>query len=922
MHSSASYSQPMTPLKNNRPCNLVFSSRQSFLPVVGCFLVLLLLIPPVSAQFARRANSTLTLPFEPVSANGDIVLTEAFPGVSFDSPVCIRSVPGDTNRLFVVERYGRIMAINDLANPEPEVFMDIHDRVFASDWITDRRTEGVTSIAFHPKFAENGRFFVSYCMRVQNSDDEWEYYNRLSEFRVSEDGTIGLPDSEIPYITQFDEGDGHNINDLHFGPDGYLYVAIGDEGDGNTGGDEYNNAQKIDKDFFSAIMRIDVDKRPGNLPPNAHPANTTNYWVPADNPFVGATNFLGKSVVTNKVRTEFWAVGLRNPWRISFDPLTEAMYEGDVGQHTREEINRIVKGGNYGWSFKEGTAKGPKGLAPAGFTFIDPLVEYGPGYGQYEGFSVTGGVVYRGFRIPSLYGNLIFADYGSGNIWAMNVDQNPPPKPTFLVNVKSVANTGGIASFGYDPRNGEILLVYHSETVPGRIYRLEVSGAPTESYPETLAETGIFSDLNTLTPSDGIVPYEVNLPFWSDGAIKSRWFSIPDTSKTITFAGEDNWRFPNGTVWIKHFDLETTPGDALSARRVETRVLVKCKTGAGIYGLSYKWDDDGVKATLVPESGDTKVFTIDDASGPREQTWRFPSRSECLACHTAAGGLALGFNTAQLNKMHSYGAITTNQIGAFAASGYFENPPSNLRGLRALAASDDQSVSRTYRVRSYLAANCSFCHQPGGSSLAAWDARAVTPLSFANIVDGALHNTLGDISNRVVVAGSPDHSGIFRRISNQSERMPPVGSTVLDNKAINLLKAWINQDLPKYELFSAWADRIFAQQPEADASPDADADEDGLTNYEEYLAGTDPLSPASKFVVEQKITNNQLQLSMTQQANRALLIESAGSLSDPYWELLNTPENFVTYPTKPVSRSVFELMDGRQKFYRVRLLEP
>src|SRR4029078_7796038 len=151
--------------------------------------------------------------------------------------------------------------------------------------------------------------------------------------------------------------------------------------------------------------------------------------------------------------------------------------------------------------------------------------------------------------------------------------------------------------------------------------------------------------------------------------------------------------------------------------------------------------------------------------------------------------------------------------------------------------------------------------------LAAWDARSVTPLSFANIVNGTLHDTLGDASNRVVLAGSPDHSPLSPRISTPVKRMPPAGSTVLDQKAIDLLQAWISQDLPQYELYNAWATRIFTNAPDADSSPDADADGDGLTNYEEYLAGSDPLSAASKFVLQPNISKNGVQFSMTQPLN-------------------------------------------------------
>lgn len=592
------------------------------------------------------------------------------------------------------------------------------------------------------------------------------------------------------------------------------------------------------------------------------------------------------------------------------------MYEGDVGQHTREEINRIVKGGNYGWSFKEGTEQGPKDPPPSGLEFIDPIAQYGAGYGQAEGFSVTGGVVYRGFQIPSLYGSLIFSDYVSGNIWALNVDQNPPPKPVWLLNHT------GIASFGYDPRDGNVLLVYHNETNAGKIFKLEVSGGSGESYPETLADTGIFADLATLQPAPGLVPYDVNLPFWSDGAVKSRWFSIPDLTNQIVFSADQNWGFPSGMIWVKHFDLELQSGDPSSARRIETRVLVKCNTGAGIYGLTYKWDTNGVNAILVGAGGDNELLTIHEGSETREQTWRFPARAECLACHTLAGGLALGFNTAQLNKSHDYGTLTTNQISALGAAGYLENSPWHLSGLRALAPPDDESVTRTARVRSYLAANCSFCHQPGGTSLAGWDARAATPLSFANIINGSLNNSLGDLSNRVVVAGSLAHSALLRRISSPEQRMPPVASTVLDNQAIDLIGAWITKDLPNYQIYSTWAAQVFPKDSAIDPTENADPDGDGLSNYEEFLAGTDPLHPGSRLTVEITPQGEKVRISAVQPPARALIIESSHSLSDPFWEIVDAPDNSVTFPVQSRPRSILDWLSLSEKYYRMRLIEP
>ena len=874
---------------------------------VSLFLAWIVVIAPsASAQLVRENNSTLKFPTT-AGPVGQYDLVDLLPGIVFDRPVCVASPPGDT-RLFVIERVGRIWVINDLSAPTKQLFLDITDHVHASTWsATDRRTEGLSSIAFHPNFAVNHRFFLTY-NTVTTTTAGTGHHNRVAEFRASDDNSTAIKSSEIPLITQYDEGDGHNINDLHFGPDGYLYIATGDEGDGGTG-DDFNNAQKIDKDFFSAIMRIDVDKKAGNLTPNAHAASSPGaYKIPADNPFVGATSFNGIAVNPNNVRTEFFAVGFRNPWRFSFDPQTSKIYEGDVGQHSREEINLVVKGGNYGWSFKEGTLDGPKiSSMPAGFTSIPPLTEYGPGYTEDSGMSVTCGVVYRGTALPGLDGNLIFADYQSGNVWAMNIDTQPYTKRRLLG-----AGTG-IAGFGYDPRNGDVLAVHHDS---GKILRLQYSSGVPDNLPPTLSETGIFSDLTSLTPNTGIYGYDVNVPLWSDGAIKQRWFSIPAGQK-IHFDSEGNWTFPTGSVWIKHFDLRLDVNNPSNFRRVETRVLVK--TDAGLYGVTYKWQPRTPYADLVGDSGDVRQFVITEGSTTRTQIWRFPSRSECLSCHTAAAGRILGFNTPQLNRDYGYGSVTTNQIMALGAAGFIENPPEHPQSLRSLAATDDATASRAYRVRSYLFANCGQCHQPAANIYADWDARVTTPLTAASIVWGPLRNSSGP-DDKVVTPGSTATSAIIKRMTSLGkERMPPLATSVIDQQAVNLISDWITQDLPQFQTYEAWTANKFTNGVPA---RDGDADNDGISNYAEYLLGTDPNQSDTPPLSSATIEDGQVKLTFKHPANRGVFFECTDDLPATAWRPVNVPENKLLFPAQTATRTVNDVLSGERKYYRMRVVEP
>lgn len=731
-------------------------------------LVFILGIERCGAVLVRQSNTTLALPLELYQYR----LTEAFGGLTFDEPVALVSPPGETNRLFIVERQGRIQVITDFANPSQTLFLDISSQVDSSG------EGGLSGMAFHPGYKSNQYFYVFYTQTMTTSQGTG-FHNCLERFEACRtNSNQALSTSGVRLITQFDESDAHNGGDLHFGPDGYLYVSLGDEG---GGGDTFENSQRIDKDFFSGILRIDVDKLPGSVAPNLHPASSTHYTIPADNPFVGATHFNGLAVDPAQVRTEFWAVGLRNPWRFSFDSLTGRLYCGDVGEAAREEVDVIVRGGNYGWNYREGV-NAYQGTPPAGVTLIEPILDYG----HADGRCVIGGVVYRGSMIPELFGAYVFGDLDSGNIWAARYDG------TNSTDVRQLTSFTGVCAFGRDPVNGDILLVQAFGTVP--VYRLVYDQNPDVPLPLTLAETGAFEDVVTLTPQPGIVPYDLNVPFWSDHAQKTRWFSVPGTNTFVGFNTNGNWSFPTGSVWIKHFELELTNGVRESARRLETRFLVRNESG--VYGVTYRWDDSQQNAFLVSEGGLNDTFVIDDEGTIRTQVWRYPARSECLSCHTRAGGLALGFNTAQLNRPFNHSGTIENQLQALSRAGYFSSSLPEPTALPALVHPTNTVFSREERVRSYLAANCVQCHQPGGAGRGYWDARFSTPLNQAGLIEGRLIKDFGDGLNKVISPGSPAHSMLLQRIANLGPaHMPPLATSELDQEAIALLSDWITNDL-------------------------------------------------------------------------------------------------------------------------------
>jgi uncharacterized repeat protein (TIGR03806 family) len=321
---------------------------------------------------------------------------------------------------------------------------------------------------------------------------------------------------------------------------------------------------------------------------------------------------------------------------------------------------------------------------------------------------------------------------------------------------------------------------------------LSVSTNPAD-LPPLLSQTGVFRSLRDLTPNPGIVPYDVISPLWGDGAAKRRWVALPGDAR-IGFAPTDPWKFPAGTVFIKHFEIGTPP------HRLETRLLVVDETGYG-YGVTYKWRPDQREADLLAD-GLTEEITVPSPAGPRKQQWTYPGRGDCLTCHTRPAGFVLGPKTLQLNGPHRYPetGVTDNQLRTWSHLRLFTRPPDEtaLPGLGKLAALADTSASPEQRARSYLDANCAHCHRPGGAR-GLFDARFEVPLARQNLIRGPVAAAdLGVKNPELIAPGDPERSMLYQRMLRRQDvfRMPPLATHEVDREAAAVLRAWI-LSLPK-----------------------------------------------------------------------------------------------------------------------------
>jgi uncharacterized repeat protein (TIGR03806 family) len=701
--------------------------------------------PAAGGLDARPSNTTCVAPAKAASAGATVTTKRVFPSLTFNLPLLMLQAPGDASRWYVLEKGG---AVRVFAN-DPNVGA-------ASTAITvpaDAAGEGgLLGMAFHPQYATNHQAFLSFT--ETGPSPAVPLISRLARFTTADNGATFALATRQNVLSLNQPYTNHKGGNVAFGPDGYLYIGFGD---GGSGGDPQGHAQNT-KDLLGDMLRLDVD----HGTPYAIPSGATG------NPFAGNPLCPADNSSTQNC-PEIYAFGLRNPWRWSFDSATGDLWVADVGQNRYEEVDRLQRGGNYGWNCREGTHaytdSTPAASCATTTGFAEPVVDYD----HTQGNSITGGFVYRGSALPALVGHYVFADYGSGRIWRLDSNTSGGYAAVLLVDT-SLA----IASFGQD-NDGELYVV---DIAGGALYELVDGGGATSAspVPTQLSATGCVSAADASKPAAGLVPYDVAAPFWSDGATKERWLAIPNGT-SISVGADGDFTFPNGTVLMKHFRL--------NGNLVETRLFMRHPDGDWA-GYTYEWDAQHTDATLV-QGGKTVALGT--------QSWIFPSSDDCLRCHTSAAGGALGLESAQLNHDFTYASTgrTANELLTLDKAVMFTTPLGDPASQPVLP-DPSGTAPLAQRARAYLHTNCSQCHRPNGPTAVPMDLRYSTALANTGACDAPPQS--GDLgigaAARIIAPGSAANSVLLARINRRdANQMPPLATNAIDTAGVQLISDWI-----------------------------------------------------------------------------------------------------------------------------------
>jgi uncharacterized repeat protein (TIGR03806 family) len=709
----------------------------------------------------RESNPTCVAGDRPTSQT-NATGQQAFSGIGLNRKPVIGMVqpPSSSAWWLIAERGGLIHAVDN--NPATQIktlALDISDRLqfTVRDGGTHSQQWGITAIAFHPDFPTKGFLYVSY----NAADQDGDVTSTVSRFTVGSDGRSFDPNSEkviltLPQITAY-----HHVGPIAFGLDGYLYIGAGD------GGLPYRDRAQDTSNLYGKLLRIDVD---GGDP----------YGIPSDNPFAPGTPGAGQG------EPEIFAWGLRNPWRLTVDRETGDIWEGDVGQNFWEEVNKIENGGNYGWPILEGN--NCHHLLPNCFadglvdpSFLPPVHEMPHSVGR----AIIGGYMYRGSAMPSLRGSYVFGDFEQRALWALV----PAPGNTYVRRtLLELPFANSVHTFAED-NDGEL---YVASSIRGSMYKIVPAGGGgvQGTIASKLSETGCFDAADPTRTLPALIPYSLNAPLWSDDADKQRFMALPDGGKvTITPSGD--MQFPVGTVFVKSF--------LYADKFIETRLFMR-HTDGGWAGYTYEWNDAQTEAFLLGADGrpDGKPEVIDGHDG-EPVNWTYPSRAQCVQCHTEAAGSVLGPEVGQLNGEFTYPStgFRANQLMTWDHLDLFVGGlPAPVADLPAFARPKDAAQSMIRKARSYLHSNCSSCHRPNGGAQANIDFRfagAIAQVGVCN--EEPTQGDLGVPGAKLLTPELPELSIVsLRPKALDGDRMPPLATAIVDPLGTDMIHRWIRRE--------------------------------------------------------------------------------------------------------------------------------
>lgn len=691
-------------------------------------------------------------------------VVRAFPNLKFDKPLLLARLPS-SDRLFIGEQGGKIYSFANSPDAQADLFCDLRQELTTLKLHPGAQSfDNLYGFVFHPDFVNNRQCFICYTLKSNKSGERnLKDGSRVSRFTVTKSDPPRIDPTSEQVVFTYLQG-GHNGGDLHFGPDGFLYISTGDSASPNPP-DPLGTGQDI-SDHLSSILRIDVNRQEADK----------HYAIPPDNPFISFPN----------ARPEVWAYGFRNPWRMSFDRQTGELYVGDVGWELWELVHRIEKGGNYGWSAMEGpqpvnaNQHGPTPIIPALLALPHTL-----------GASVTGGYVYRGRKFPELQGAYVFGDWETRRLWAARFEGDRTKEMPELTR-PSVR----VSAFGED-NAGEIYFLDHDV---GTIHTLERNDltAQNADFPTRLSQTGLFMEGTSHQPVPGVLPFAINARQWQDGATAEHFVAFPGDSFATLYAkakpipGMVNWHnfrlhFPENAVLARTISL--------AGRRLETQLLHY--DGLDWQPYTYVWRPDQSDGDLVPADGGELELTIDN----EKHIWPLQSRTQCRLCHSSWSEYALAFQPEQLNRP---GAGGHNQLVSLSELGLIRRVAADGKQLpafdaesatreRQLADPADEKQPLEARARAYLHANCGHCHAFGGGGAVELLLQFPTPASDMRAL--GVPPARGNFSLPgacIIKPGDPLASTLYFRMAKfGKDRMPHLGSERIDEAGLKLIDDWI-----------------------------------------------------------------------------------------------------------------------------------